>query len=880
MKLLDVKILNGRNFYSHNPVVKLTVDLEDLHNTPTVDMPNFNRNLLEILPGLEEHKCSRGYRGGFVERLNHGTYLAHVIEHTSIELQNIMGFNISYGKARLESGDSIYNVVYGFVNETIGIEAGKLAFQIINGLLSGVRTDIEESIRLIKKHAQKSELGPSTKAIIAEANKMGIPAIRIGDGSLVQLGYGAKSKIIQATLTEKASCIGVDIACDKGMTNELLRGNGIPVPLGRIVNNEQEVLEAARNIGYPVVVKPFNGNQGKGVSLNIYNDQDVLEAYRAILPYTKCGLVERYILGKHYRVLVVNGEVVAASERIPAHVIGDGINSIKKLIEIENKNPFRGDGHEKQLTKIKIDSVVELLLKKSRLSLEYIPRSYEVVYLRENDNLSTGGVAIDVTDLVHEDIKKICSRAAEIIGLDVAGIDVTTTNISRPLNETGGAVIEVNAAPGIRMHHYPFKGIPRNAAKKIVESLFPNINDYSIPIVSVSGTNGKTTTTRMIGSILKEAGHTVGMSTTGGIYISDECIVKGDTTGPNSARTILMNKKVTAAVLETARGGIINRGLGYDLANVGIITNVTDDHLGIDGIETLEDMANVKALVVEAIKEDGYGILNADDEYCLSVQYRVYGRTILFSKDHKNKYVVKHIQNGGKVVYIKDSMIFLATDREQIPVVNVENIPATFGGALTHNIENSLAATAAAWALGIDQEIINRALVQFKCDEVQNPGRFNMYDINGFKVVVDYGHNYDGYRKVIDGLHKMRINKLIGIIGVPGDRMDSSIHEIGILSGQCFDYIFVKEDRDLRGRKPKEVADILYDGCTKGVIDRGNIEIELLEEVALEKAMRLALPGDIIVIFYEERQYVMDKIKEFQKETKVVGKENRQPVIL
>ncbi len=864
MKLLSVRILNGRNVYSHNPVAKLIVDLGELHNTPTVDIPNFNRNLLEVLPGLKEHKCSTGYVGGFVDRLNKGTYLAHVLEHVAIELQTVIGYSVSYGKARLESGQSIYNVVYGFLNETAGLEAGRLAFEIVNGLLSGSKIDISEKLNIIKEWVKQGELGPSTKAIISEAEKLGIPAMRIGDKSIVQLGYGSKGKLIQATLTENTKCIGVDISCDKGMTNKLLRENGIPVPFGKIVNNEQEALEAARSIGYPVVVKPFNGNQGKGVSLNILNDEDVIEAYRAILSYTKCALVEKHILGKHYRILVINGEFVAASERIPAYVVGDGIHNIKRLIEIENRNPLRGDGHEKPLTRITIDSVMELLLKKIRLGLEYIPSKDEVVYIRENDNLSTGGSAIDVTDLVHEEIKKVCVRATQVIGLDVAGIDITTSNISKPLSQTGGCIIEVNAAPGIRMHHFPSRGTPRNVAKKIVQSLFPNIKDHSIPIVSISGTNGKTTTTRMIANILQEAGHTVGMTTTGGIYIDQECISEGDTTGPNSARLVLKNKKVTAAVLETARGGIINRGLGYDLANVGVITNVTEDHLGIDGIETLEDMANVKALVVEAVKKDGYGILNADDEYCLSLQDRVYGSTILFSKDYKNKAVVKHIKNGGRVVYIKDNMIYLTTDKEQIPVVNVENIPATFGGALTHNIENSLAATAAAWALEIDQDIINRALIQFKGDEIQNPGRFNMYDVGGFKVVVDYGHNYDGYKNVIDGLHKMKVNRLIGVIGVPGDRMDSNIHEVGILSGQCFDYIYVKEDRYLRGRKPKEVAQMLYDGSIKGGITQDRIAIELLEEEALEKAMEKAQSGDIIVVFYEERQIVMDKIKEFQ----------------
>ncbi|MBB6216296.1 cyanophycin synthetase [Anaerosolibacter carboniphilus] len=866
MKVVNLRVLRGRNVYSHNPVIKLTVDLEELYDTPTSEIPMFNDNLIALIPGLKEHKCSEGYKGGFVARLKRGTYLAHVMEHTALEIQNMLGYSIRYGKARWDSGESIYNVIYGYTNEIAAVEAGLMAFDILNHLIKGETIHIGERLDMIRKKAAELELGPSTKAIEVEARKAGIPIIRIGKDSILQLGYGVYQRRIQATLTDQASCIAVDISCDKWMTNELLRQNGIAVPEGRIAKNKFEAVEMANEIGYPVVVKPFNGNQGKGVSLNLNCDEEVIAAYEAVEKYTTDALIENYIKGKHYRVLVVKDRVIAASERIPAHAVGNGKNTIKELIEIENKNPLRGEGHEKPLTKIQIDEVMLLLLRKNHLTLEDIPEEGQVVYLRENDNLSTGGIAVDVTDQVHEDIKKICIRAADVIGLDVAGIDVTTTDISCPLSDTGGAIIEVNAAPGIRMHHYPSSGTPRNVAKEIISSLFPKEKDYSIPIVAVTGTNGKTTTTRMVTRILKEAGHYVGMTTTSGIYVGDECILKGDTTGPTSAKTILMNKHVTAAVLETARGGIVNRGLGYDLADVGIITNITDDHLGLDGIETLEDLAHAKSLVIEAVKDTGYAVINADDEYCLSVRDRAYGNLILFSKDHKNNYVVKHIKDGGRVVYIKDQIIYMATDKEQIPVVNIENIPATLGGALSHNVENSLAAVAAAWGLGIDKDIINRALVSFKCDEKENPGRFNMYDVADFRVIVDYGHNFDGYKKVIEGLQKIKINRLIGVIGVPGDRLDTSIHEVGILSGQSFDYIFIKEDRDRRGREEGEVANRLMEGCLKGGIDPRKMEIELLEEVALRKAMEIATAGDIVIVFYEDRDKVMEAMNEFNNQ--------------
>ncbi|MFT9497837.1 cyanophycin synthetase [Anaerosolibacter sp.] len=863
MKVVNLRALRGRNVYSHNPVIKLTVDLEGLYDTPTSEIPMFNENLVAMIPGLKEHKCSEGYRGGFVARLKRGTYLAHVMEHTALEIQNMLGYNIRYGKARWDSGQSIYNIIYGYTNEVAAVEAGLMAFDVLNHLIRGETMDIDERLDMIRKKAAELELGPSTKAIEVEAKKAGIPVIRIGKDSILQLGYGANQRRIQATLTDQASCIAVDISCDKWMTNELLKQNGIPVPAGRIARNKYEAVEMANDIGYPAVVKPFNGNQGKGVSLNLSCDEEVISAYEAVERYTTDALVESYIEGKHYRVLVVKDRVIAASERIPAHVVGNGRNTIKELIELENKNPLRGEGHEKPLTKIKIDEVMMLLLRKNHHVLEDVPGEGQVVYLRENDNLSTGGIAIDVTDQVHEDIKKMCIKAASVIGLDVAGIDVTTTDITSPLSATGGAIIEVNAAPGIRMHHYPSSGTPRNVAKEILSSLFPKGKAHSIPVVAVTGTNGKTTTTRLVSKILKEAGHYVGMTTTSGIYLGDECIIKGDTTGPNSAKTILMNKDVTAAVLETARGGIVNRGLGYDLADVGIITNITDDHLGLDGIETLEDLAHAKSLVVEAVKDTGYAVINADDEYCLSVRDRAYGNIILFSKDHKNNYVVKHIKEGGRVVYIKDQIIYLATDKEQIPVVNIENIPATLGGALVHNVENSLAAVAAAWGLGIDKDAINRALVSFKSDEKENPGRFNMYDVSDFRVIVDYGHNFDGYKKVIEGLQKIKINRIIGVIGVPGDRLDTSIHEVGILSGQSFDYVFIKEDRDLRGRDEGEVAKRLMEGCLKGGLDPNRMEIELIEEVALRKAMEMAKAGDIVIVFYEDREKIMEVIHEF-----------------
>jgi cyanophycin synthetase len=619
-------------------------------------------------------------------------------------------------------------------------------------------------------------------------------------------------------------------------------------------------------LGYPVVVKPNFGSHGKGVSINLRNPQEVLDAYKIAKEYEDTVLIEKYIKGSYYRVLVVGDKVVAVSHRICAHVTGDGTSTVKELVNKENSNPMRGDGHEKPLTKINIDKISEQYLKKQGLTVDYIPNEGQIVYLRENDNLSTGGVAIDVTDEIHEQNRKIIVQAARVIGLDVAGVDISTADISKPITETGGAIIEINAAPGIRMHHYPYQGTSRNAAKAIVDMLFPEGSESRVPIVSVTGTNGKTTTSRMIAHIIRQMGFTVGMTTTSGIYINDELIKYGDNTGPVSAKTVLMDRRVEYAVLETARGGIVNKGLGYDEANVGIVTNITEDHLGIDDINTLEDLAYVKSLVAEAVKENGYAVLNADDQYCLSMRERIKANIILFSLSTENEAVRDHIQNGGIAIYSNGSTIFINKGGVELPFIEAKAIPATMNGILKHNISNSMAAIAGAIGMGISIESIITGLSTFRCDSAANPGRFNIHDVNGIKVILDYGHNIDGYRVVIDSLKQMKTGRLIGVIGTPGDRTDSSTITIGKMCGDCFDRIYVKEDKDRRGREPGEVAALLEKGCRMGNIKSSEVIIELAEERALEKAILDAEPGDIVIVFFEEYQPLMNVVEKMTME--------------
>ncbi|MGE5629990.1 MAG: cyanophycin synthetase [Caulobacteraceae bacterium] len=861
MDIVSSHAYQGKNIYSFKPAIKIVVDLGKYADIPTKDVEGFNDTLVKLLPGLKKHCCSVGYEGGFVERLEEGTYFAHVIEHVALEIQSMLNYDIRFGKTRESDKKGVYNIVYGYENEYAGVESGKLAVEIIDGILSGELVDVKQRLEQIKKICIKTDFGASTAAIVKEAKAREIPIMRIGQGSLLQLGYGKYQKRIQATLTENSSCIAVDTACNKTLTKSILYEYGIPVPLGKIVKNEQEALEYSEKLGYPVVVKPNFGSHGIGVSINLKNPQEVLDAYRIAREYENTVLVEKFIKGNYFRVLVVGDKVIAASQRISAHVVGDGKSTISELIERENSNPLRGEGHEKPLTKINIDKVAEQYLKKQNLSLDYIPDMGEVVHLRENDNLSTGGIAIDVTDELHERNKQMVVQAAKIIGLDIAGVDITTTDISRPITETGGAIIEINAAPGIRMHHYPYKGTPRNVAKAVIDMLFPEGSLCRVPIVSVTGTNGKTTTARLISHIIRQMGYRVGLTTTSGIYINDELLKYGDNTGPVSAKTILTDRTIEYAVLETARGGIVNKGLGYDIADVGIITNITEDHLGIDDISTMDDLAYVKSLVVEAVKEDGYSVLNADDAYCMGMKERIKSQIILFSLNPANEAVKEHVAQGGIAVYSDGKSIFINNGGEEICLIGINEVPSTMEGILRHNISNSMAAIAGSIGLGIPVEVIKQGLSTFICDSAGNPGRFNIYDVNGIKVVLDYGHNIDGYRVVIDSLQRMKADRLIGVIGTPGDRTDSSTITIGKMCGDCFDRIYIKEDKDRRGREPGEIAALLEQGCKMGSIKPSDVIIELSEEKALEKAILDAKQGDIVIVFFEDYQPLVDLVE-------------------
>lgn len=861
MKIEDIRVFEGRNIYSHKKCIRMNVDLEGYSNISSKEIEGFNETLLNYVPELREHCCCVGRKGGFVERLYEGTYLSHICEHVIIALQNRVGIDVSYGKAR-EIEEEKYYIIYQYKYKNMAIECGKIAVNLINNIINGKKYNMKIKIKELICLLKAEELGPSTSAIIQEAKKRNIPVTKIGEDSMFQLGYGIKGKTIEATICSSTSAVSVDIACDKLLSKNILIDQCIPVAEGYKVKNYIDLLFKAEKLGYPVVLKPRFGNQGKGVVVNIKNQKDLVNAYSIINRKFQDIMIEKYINGKDYRACVVDGKVVAVAQRIPPYIIGNGKDSIYELIKELNRDERRGYGHEKPLTKVKIDKDLKNNINKEGYTLGYIlPKGYKLE-LRHNANLSTGGVAIDCTDLICNETKEVCERVAKAIGLNICGIDICCSDISQPLNDNEG-IMEVNAAPGIRMHQYPYKGECRNVAKAIVDMMFKEDNG-SIPIISITGTNGKTTTTRLIAHTLSISGKKVGMTTTGGIYINNKCIDKGDTTGYYSARTILTNKEIEVAVLELARGGLIKAGLPYDLADVGVITNITEDHLGLGGINTLEDMAYVKSLVGEAVKKDGYVVINADDKASLNIISRMNSKIILFTKNKNNPAISKYLNNKNLVVYLENDTIYLKGLNECKKIINVSKAPITLGGKLVYNIENVMASISALVSVGVDINTIREGIETFS-NEDQNPGRFNMYDIDGTKVILDYGHNIEGYKVVLEGIKKIHHKRIIGVVGVPGDRTNSSTVKVGNICGENFDYIYIKEDRDKRGRENGEIANLLKKGILETGFKNSKLNIILDEEEAFKNAIEFSEPGDLVIMFFEEfepaENIVKNKIK-------------------
>ncbi|MEN6566284.1 MAG: cyanophycin synthetase [Veillonellales bacterium] len=862
MEILSVRTLEGPNIYSFNPVLRAKLDIGRYDDVSSSEIEGFSEKLLALLPGLQEHHCSCGCPGGFVLRLKEGTYLAHIFEHTVLELQCMAGDEINFGKTRQDGRPGLYQVVVAYRSAALARQAVYESCRLLTAILQHQSFDVAAGVARIVQAGDQDKLGPSTEAIYQAALARDIPVNRLENESLLILGYGRHCQRVWATLTSRTSALATDLAGDKQLTKRVLEQGGIIVPFGTVVTNAVDAVAAVKRLNCPAVIKPLGGNQGKGVTIGVTGAAETERAFQDASRFDSQVLVEEYIPGLQYRLCVVNGKMVAAAERIPAYVAGDGKHSVAELVEITNCDPGRGEGHGKKLSKIKLDNVAIAVLAKQQLSPQAVPPAGQVVRIRDNANLSTGGTAVDVTDIVHPANSRLAEWAAQLIGLDVAGIDLVARNITQPIGRGNGAVIEVNAAPGIRMHHYPSAGKPRDVGACIVDSLFPEDETGRIPVLAITGTNGKTTVTRMIGHVWRQAGYNVGMTTTDGIYINDRCILSGDTTGPGSARIVLTDSQVDVAVLETARGGIIRGGLAFDRCDVGIVTNITEDHLGQDGIETLDDLAYIKSLVPETVRPGGYALLNADDPCVAAMAPRIRAEVVYFSVEPSNVVVRRHLGTGGKGFFVKEGMIYAACGGLARTVLPVNEIPATLGGIAIHNLQNAVIAAAACYCSKIPLSYIRQGLSSF----AQNPGRLNLLTLGDFRVCVDYGHNPAGYQALISTMHRLDAARLVGVVAAPGDRRDDVTLNIGRIAGSGFDFIYIKEDEDLRGRKPGETAELLR----RGILDAGfpvdRIVTVLPEKAAVTRALTNAKPSDLIVVFYEKYDVVMAAIQEFREQ--------------
>jgi cyanophycin synthetase len=869
LEIRQVRVYSGPNLWAYKPLIHLILDLGDFEQHPSDALDGFTDALLGFIPSLKRHKCSIGAPGGFVQRMRQGTWMGHIVEHVAIELQSLAGNDVKFGKTRATDEPGVYNVVYEYLEETVGIEAGRIAVDLCQAIAEGRAFDLEERVTALTHMVNDLAFGPSTLSILKEAKKRGIPIIRLNDANLVQLGYGRYQQRIQATTTSLTRMIATDIACDKHLTKKLLADIGIPVPQGVLVKTEEEAIEEAEAIGYPVVVKPLDFSHGRGISLNIRDREHLVNAWHAARAYTREIIVERFMHGRDFRILVVNNEVVAVAERVPAHVTGDGRHTVRELVEMLNADPRRGIGHEKVLTKVTVDDQSLHLLTEQGLTLDDIADEGRRVLLKSTANISTGGTAVDHTDVIHFANLEMARRAARVIGLDIAGIDVICDDITRPVAETGGGIVEVNAAPGFRMHVAPSEGKARDVAGPVVDMLFPPATPFRVPIISITGTNGKTTTSRMCAHILKMAGHKVGLTTTDGIYIDGSLIRRGDMTGPWSARMVLKDPTVDRAVLETARGGILRSGLGFERCDVGAVLNISNDHLGAGGIMTLEDLAHVKALVIDVVLPGGWGVLNAEDPRCVAMANRCDGKVAYFSLDPRADAFRKHIDSEAMGVTCEDGWIVIHDGRKRIPVVEVLDVPATYGGISEANVKNALAATVICHVSGVRVEDIRQGLKTFDASYHLTPGRLNLIDVRDFRVLLDYAHNVAAYEEVERFVGAFKKRRSIGVIAAPGDRQNENLQRMGVIAGRCFDHVIIKEDDDPRGRERGEVARIIEDGVREGRASVGRdggdaVETVLSEEAAVERGLEVAGVDDLVVILADKLQRTWEQVTRFR----------------
>jgi cyanophycin synthetase len=851
MKILEIKVLRGPNYWSvrRPKLIQMKIDLEEMEEKPSNKIPGFKDSLQKLLPGLYEHRCSESVPGGFLLRVEEGTWMGHIIEHVALELQTVAGMDMGFGRTRSSSKKGEYYVVFDYMEEAAGVYAGKAAFNLVKALANGEDYKLEEDIQQLREIREDTRLGPSTGCIVDEAVKRGIPFIRLNRQSLVQLGYGVHQKRIRATIASTTSSIAVDIAGDKEETKNLLGAAEIPVPKGIILYRNDNIDEAIERVGFPFVIKPIDGNHGKGATTNITTREQAEKALEAARNYSSSVICERFITGFDFRVLVINYKFICAALRTPASVTGDGEHTIQWLVDETNKDSRRGFGHEKVLTQIKIDGFTQKMLDDKGYTLQTVPLKGELVILKPTANLSTGGTSTDVTDDVHDVNIFMAERIAKIIGLDICGIDIMASDLHTPISENGGAVLEVNAAPGFRMHVEPSEGLPRNVAEPLVDMLYPKGTTGRVPIIAVTGTNGKTTTTRLIAHICKTAGYKVGFTTSDGVYIQNQLMMKGDCTGPRSAEFVLKDPTVDFTVLETARGGILKSGLAFSNCDVAVVTNVTEDHIGLGGIETIEQMARVKAVLPETVFPHGFAILNADDDLVYNMKKDLDCKIALFSMDENNERVKQHCKKGGMAAVFENGYVTIMKGSWKVRVEKVSDIPLTYGGKAIHNIMNTLPAILACYLFrNIKVEDVRLALQTFIPSASQTPGRLNLFQFNNFKFLVDFAHNPAGLQLLCDFINQFEETPKVGIISGTGDRRDDDIREIGRISGKNFDEIIIRQDKNLRGRTADEIINLLIEGINQSKAKDISITILPTEREAILYAYENAKPGSFITI--------------------------------
>jgi cyanophycin synthetase len=883
MRILERNVYVGPSMYAHFPVIKLLLDLGPLEDWPSGRLgTRFVDELVEALPTLAEHGCSYREPGGLIRRLREGegTWLGHVLEHVAIELQNIAGEDVSFGKTRSTDVRGVYTVVYEYAQRDEGIAAGELGIQLLCALLPEAQRprgavpadwNWHEKRDEYIRYAQRRALGPSTASLVKAAEERNIPWLRLNEQSLIQLGHGKYQQRIQATVTSRTSHIAVELAQDKEETNKILANCGLPVPRQELVRSADRAVRAAERLGYPVVTKPYDGNHGRGISVGLKNAEEVRAGFAAAAEHSNSVIVETFLQGEDHRLLVVAGELIAATRRTPGRVVGDGIHTVRELVDIVNQDPRRGVGHEKVMTRLELDAQAETMLAQQGLTADSrIPMDH-VVALRNTANLSTGGTATDVTDIIHPDNRDMAVRAVTAIGLDVGGVDFLCPDIAESYKSVGGGICEVNAAPGFRMHVAPSEGTPRDAAGPVIDMLFPPGAPSRVPIACITGTNGKTTTARMLAHIAKMAGFTPGLTTTDGVYIDGLRSVEGDMTGPVATRMVLADPSIDLAVLEVARGGLVRAGMGVPFANVAAVLNVQSDHLGLKGVDTLEQLAEVKRIVVEVARD--CAVLNADDEHTIRMSAHTDAKHLCYVTLNPNHVVVReHVRAGGRAcgleAGVNGQMITLYDKGRHIPLMWTHLIPATLEGRAMHNVQNAMFAAALAFSLDIKLDAIRQALRTFDSTFFQAPGRMNVYDEHPFKVIFDYAHNAHAVGAMADLAARLEVRgRRIVVVAGPGDRRDEDIRAIALKVAGRFDHYICRRDDSLRGRADAEVPTMIAETLRERGVPDEAIEVIPDEQAAIARALALGRSGDLLLVFADALTRSWKQIIKFKPDT-------------